>query len=251
MRIPITPQRLISSPFSFHCALKLFLALLAAAVLFETQAFAAQTPAAAPAPATTHKTHHTRPAAAHPAAQPTVTPVKPNVPEPPHWPANDQPAPASIVWDSHGLRIDAANSSLQQILKDVSTATGTKVEGLGSDERVFGTYGPGLARDVLSQLLQGSGYNVLMIGDQGQGAPRQLVLASRNPAEAASANKSTAANSDEDSDDADDQPQQPPAPTPSPMRPGFGPGGPPRNPQQLMQDMQQRQQQLQQHTPPQ
>ena len=97
----------------------------------------------------------------------------------PHWPLNDRPAEAFVVWDSHGLRINATNSSLQQILKDVSTATGTKVEGLTTDQRVFGNYGPGQARDVLSQLLQGSGYNVLMIGDQGQGVPRQILLSAR------------------------------------------------------------------------
>jgi hypothetical protein len=63
----------------------------------------------------------------------------------------------------------ATNSSLQQILSDVSTATGVKVEGTPGDQRVYGSYGPAPARDVLSQLLDGSGYNVLMIGDQGEG----------------------------------------------------------------------------------
>ena len=33
------------------------------------------------------------------------------------------------------------------------------------DQRVFGTYGRGPARDVIAQLLDGSGYDVLMIGD--------------------------------------------------------------------------------------
>ena len=48
---------------------------------------------------------------------------------------------------------------------------------MNSDERVFGAYGlRSQARDVLAQLLQGSGYNVIMIGDQGQGTPRQLLL---------------------------------------------------------------------------
>jgi hypothetical protein len=84
-----------------------------------------------------------------------------------------------VVWDSHGLSIVAANSSLIQILKDISAATGAKVEGLGVDERIFGTYGPGQARDVISQLLDGSGYNVLMVGDQGEGTPRQIELSNR------------------------------------------------------------------------
>jgi hypothetical protein len=171
----------------------------------------------------------------------------PQKPAAPNWPANDKPAPASIVWDSQGLRIEAANSSLHQILKDVSTATGTSFEGMGADERVFGAYGPGLARDVLSQLLHGTGYNVLMIGDQGQGAPRQIVLTSRNPADA-SANKESGDSGDDDSADniADDQPQQA-APAAVPTRSPFTPGGPPRTPQQMMQD---RQQQMQQRNAP-
>jgi len=253
MRIPITSHRRISS--RSLCARKLVLAVAAAAAILGTQAIAAQTPSAPSVPAPKphrQKVHPGVAQAAGQAAQAAPAPTKPAVPEPPHWPANDKPAQATIVWDSQGLRIEAANSSLQQILKDVSTVAGVKVEGLGTDERVFGAYGPGLARDVLSQLLQGSGYNVLMIGDQGQGAPRQIVLTSRNPADAAAANKDAASSEDDSADDAEEQPQQqPPTPAPIPMRPGFAPGGPPRNPQQMMQDMQQRQQQMQQRTPPQ
>jgi DNA segregation ATPase FtsK/SpoIIIE-like protein len=171
-----------------------------------------------------------------------LTPVAPPVPQTPNWPAFDKPAEASVVWDSHGLAIDAANSSLEQILKDVSTATGAKVEGLSADQRVFGAYGPGQARDVLSQLLQGSGYNVIMIGDQGQGAPRQILLSVRQAGPIQPAARTSSSGNDED--DAEDQ--QPAPQEPISNRPGFPPGAPPRSPQQIMQEMQQRQQQLQQ-----
>ena len=217
-----------------------------AAVLSGVQMLAAQTPSTPAPSATAHRPAHPhkRPSAAQAepaAAQPAPTPVTPPAPEVPAWPANEKPAQASITWDSQGLRIDAANSSLQQILKDVSTATGAKVEGLSADERVFGAYGPGQARDVLSQLLQGSGYNVIMIGDQGQGAPRQIVLSSRHIGDTPAAANGNQAN-DEDADT--EEPPPPPA-----IRPGFGPGGPPRSPQQIMQEMQQRQQQMQQRAP--
>jgi len=162
----------------------------------------------------------------------------------PKWPANDPPGQASIVWDSQGLRIDASNSSLQQILKDVSTATGTKVEGLGSDTRIFGAFGPASARDVISQLLQGSGYNVLMVGDQGQGTPREVVLSQRHAGDSQQT-VNTNQPTDEDAD-AEEPPQQQ---VPPPNRPGFAPGGPPRTPQQIMQEMQQRQQQMQRVSP--
>jgi hypothetical protein len=207
---------------------------------------------------------HTRPGAAHPLPPPAPAApalATPPAPEPPHWPANDSPAQASVVWDSQGLRIDAENSSLQQILKDFSTATGAQVDGMAADERVFGSYGPGQARDVLSQLLQGSGYNVIMIGDQGQGAPRQIVLSVRSAAGAQPASAANPASSNDDDAEAEEPPQppQPPQGVPAPpFRPGFPPGGLQRTPQQInmqeqqmrMQQMQQQQQQMQQQGQP-
>jgi len=194
----------------------------------------AQAPAAQSAAVPAHKTTHLhkRPNVAHPAATAAQAAPSPAEPEAPHWPANEHAKQASVTWDSHGLHIEAANSSLQQILRDVSTETGAKVEGLGADERVFGAYGPGQVRDVLSRLLQGSAYNVVMIGDQGQGAPRQIVLSSRNTgAQAPSAKTPT----DDDEDDAADteaaEPQQPP--TPPPAQPTFVPGVSPRNSQPM------------------
>jgi hypothetical protein len=205
-------------------------------------------PAATPAPVQAHKplAHkaqaHKRvsavktqvaPAALVPAA--VTTPV----PEIPKWPVNEKPDAAAVTWDSQGLRISAANSSLQQILKDVSTETGAKVEGMGADVRIFGAYGPGRARDVLSQLLEGSGYNVMMIGDQGQGTPRQIILSARaSGPEPAGGSPAPVAEEDADVDEQPQQPEQRQPGTP-PFRPGFAP----RTPQQTMQDRQQQQQQ--------
>jgi hypothetical protein len=157
-----------------------------------------------------------------------------------------------VVWNGQGLRIEASNSSLSQILKDVATATGVKVEGLGSDLRIFGSYGPAPAREVLAQLLDGSGYNLLMIGDLGQGTPREIVLSSQPSGDAPPAVNNQAA-SNEETNDADDQsqqqPQLPQPQAPPAIRNGFAPGAPPRTPQQIMQEMQQRQQQMQQNNP--
>jgi hypothetical protein len=191
---------------------------------------------------------HKRSSKARPAASPAQAapvPAAPAAPKLPDWPVNERPNEATVVWNSQGLSIEASNSSLGQILKDVSATTGAKVEGLSSDERVFGSYGPGKARDVLSQLLNGSGYNVLMIGDQGQGTPREIVLsaAPKGPAPPAANNQN--ATSDENADAAEDQPQPQPQPqVPPSIRNGFNPGMPPRTPQQIMQEMQQRQQQI-------
>jgi len=212
---------------------------------------AAQAPPATAASAPARKPIHARkpPAATHfqPATQPsTPAPVLPPVPELPAWPVNEKPAQAAVTWDSRGLRIEAQNSSLQQILQDVATATGAKVEGMGADERIFGAYGPAPARDVISQLLEGSGYNVIMIGEQGQGTPRQIVLSERSPGSThPSGNANQAANGDEDADVEEPQQPQPQLQPPMPIRPGFAPGTPPRTPQQIMQQMQQRQQEMQ------
>ena len=204
---------------------------------------AAQTPSKPAAPAPAHKpVHpHKHPGTAHlltPPVQAAPVPVTPPTPEPPHWPANDKPADASVTWDSRGLLINAANSSLKQILNDVSAATGAKVEGLGADQRIFGAYGPGRARDVLSQLLEGSGYNVLMIGDQGEGTPRQIVLTARG-----GANTQTAANPAQPAPHANEEepdPNDEPADDNGARRLGRhgpnDPGGPPRTPQQMQMD---------------
>ncbi len=180
-----------------------------------------------------------RPSPAHPAAEPaSAVPasVTPSAPQAPKWPAFEHPVPASVVWDSHGLSIDAANSSLQEILKDVSAATGVKVDGLTADQRVFGIYGPGRAGDVLSQLLQGSGYNVIMIGDQGQGAPREIRLSARQAGNAQSAARANPSANDEDNE-ADEQPA---AQEPEPVRPGFPVGGAPRVPEMRRQELPER-----------
>jgi len=177
----------------------------------------------------------------------------------PHWPVNDTPNPASVVWDASGLRINASNSSLQQILNEVSTDTGTKVVGNVPDQRVFGSYGPGQASDVLLQLLQGSGYNVLLAGDLGHGAPSQIVLTPRRGGAAANApagvNPQQQQIQPQDQDDTEtveqqespEQPEEtvpavPPPDAPAGQgQPGAGPNGQMRTPQEIMQEMQQRQ----------
>lgn len=226
MRKTIPPQS-----FSSRCLISsTILAGALVAVLAATPLLNAQAPAPKPEPVTTDKTVRTHKkstvarAKTQPAAKPALeaaapAPVTPPEPVRPAWPANDQPSAATVTWDSHGLRIEAANSSLRQILEDVSSATGTLIQGLGNDQRIYGTLGPGQAREVISQLLQGSGYNILMIGDQGQGTPRQILLTSRNATDSPSATNKTAAKKQEDDDDDADEPAQPVQPSPAPAQP--------------------------------
>lgn len=159
------------------------------------------------APAPTHAQKSVAPAKKAPVPAPAPISALPTVPPAaitPAWPVNQAPAPAVVQWDSRGLRISAKNSSLKQILAEVSTRIGAKLDGAVGDERVFGEYGPGPAKEVLTQLLQGSAYNLLLIGDQGQGTPRQIVLSARHAegGNQAAVNQPIQ-NSDDDSADVD------------------------------------------------
>jgi hypothetical protein len=92
-------------------------------------------------------------------------------------PPPDTAAHAATVSLKEGkLTIGANNSDLNQILCDVAAASGMTIDGLGKTDRVFGTYGPGKPRDVLTDLLTDSGYNFMMAGQTAEGAPRELLL---------------------------------------------------------------------------
>ncbi len=214
----------------------------------------AQTPADVPSQESVpaHKdSAHRKASAAHavpPAPVPDPPPAPP-APEPPKWPLNESPTPPSVRWDSQGLHVEATNSSLRQILDEVATTTGAKVEGLGPDERVFGDYGPGPARDVLSQILNGSTYNVLMLGDEGQGTPREIILSERTKAGAQQPGQQAHPNAEDD--DAEQPPPQPQPEEPQqvnrpPMNQPMNQPGVPMSPQQRMIEMQRQQMQMQQ-----
>ncbi len=220
----------------------------------------------APAPVRPHPGHraaHARTALPAASLVPAAAPVPepqvqaPAQPETPKWPANQTPSPATVTWDSQGLHIVAANASLTRILDEVSTETGAKVEGIATDERVFGEYGPGQARDVLAELLAGSGYDFLLVGDQGKGTPREIMLSTHHAG--AVGNQANSGNfnrpiqqdpSDEDvTQDNNEEPSPPQNMRPAMAQPVNQPPGGFRNPQQQrIYDMQQQrmQQMLQQ-----
>jgi hypothetical protein len=174
--------------------------------------------------------------AAAPNPNVSTTPAAPPLPD---WPVNDQPTPATVVWNSDGLHISADNASLRQILDDVAQATGATVEGSIPNERVFGNFGPGKARDVLAKLLDGSGYDILLIGDQGSGTPRRIVIntLATGARESYTTPKPANKHADDDDDVDDAQPEEPQPQQPSAVRngPSGQPGqtqGPPQRPSQ-------------------
>jgi hypothetical protein len=95
-------------------------------------------------------------------------------------PFQQPPSKAVVKLDSGNLTIHAKNSSLAQILRDLSSSSGMKVDGFSRDERFFGSFGPDDPHAVLNSLLDGSGYNVIMLGDSDKGMPRVLALSARS-----------------------------------------------------------------------
>ncbi len=73
-------------------------------------------------------------------------------------------APAAEVSYSNGqITVAANNSSLNQILRDISSKTGMKITGGVTDERVFGQYGPAVPSSILTTLLDGTSSNMLLV----------------------------------------------------------------------------------------
>jgi hypothetical protein len=112
-----------------------------------------------------------------PATLPATTPTaaEPAQPTPPAQPA---PNRARITYLDQQLTVSAQNSSLNQILHEISQLTGITVTGGVAEERVFGSYGPAIPSQVLGQLLDGTGSNMLFLPSIGD-KPAQLILTPR------------------------------------------------------------------------
>ncbi|HEX4006403.1 MAG TPA: hypothetical protein VHX60_09520 [Acidobacteriaceae bacterium] len=200
------------------------------------------------------------PAPATPAVPPTAAP-EPSVPLTAPSLLDKPAQPAQVTLAAGMLSVAAENSSLNEILHQLGKSTGMSIDGLEKDTRIFGTYGPGTPRDILSSLLEDAGYNVLMVGSTDDGAPRQLILSSRSNTPVSARQPVNVAQQDEDQEDNQpvnvNQPMEE-APMPPPRQPAMpmnqqNPNGSPRTPQQMLQELQQMrmQQQQQQQQPPQ
>jgi hypothetical protein len=82
---------------------------------------------------------------------------------------------ARVRYANGLLEVRADNSSLNQILRDISRQTGMSIVGGVADERVFGNYGPAAPATVLKTLLDGTRTNMLL-KETATEAPAELVL---------------------------------------------------------------------------
>jgi hypothetical protein len=178
----------------------------------------------------------------------TATPLSPAVPV--DASSSDAAAkPATVSLREGKLTIETDNSDLNQILRDVSKASGMTVDGSVKNIRIFGVYGPGNPGDVLTDLLAGAGYNFMMVGKLQDGAPRELVLSAKSGGAPSPASPKSASAEDDDAAPDDDQPgpgavtNVPPPPSEDPQVRAQ------QNLQRLQQQREQMQRQQQQNPP--
>ncbi|MDQ2833662.1 MAG: hypothetical protein M3Y50_07945 [Acidobacteriota bacterium] len=118
-----------------------------------------------------------KPAAGHPAS-PTLPAMPATQAAVPVVPSQPESRHAQIVYTNGMLSVVADNSSLNQILRQISHETGVKITGGVADERVFGQYGPSAPADILATLLSGTGSNMLLL-HRDAGTPAELILTPR------------------------------------------------------------------------
>jgi hypothetical protein len=189
--------------------------------------------------------------------------------------------PPQVSYTNDQLTINAPNSTLADILRAVRKQTGAEIEVPSAPERVVTRLGPGPARDVVAQLLNGSRFNYVLLGSAADDAVlTKVVLVAKtgpdtipppapapNPGVAITqannsappqepppdavdaeqqddnaANADDSATTDQAAQEADQQQQQ--IQQQNPDQAGV------KTPQQMLQEMQQRQLQLQQQQPP-
>jgi hypothetical protein len=199
------------------------------------------------------------------------TPPQPQLPPLPSGPTGPVPqipldsiAPVApqVSYQNGQLTIVANNSTLGDILRAVRKQTGAEIEIPVAGDRVVTHLGPGPAQEVLSELLNGSRFNYVLLGSPEKagtltrvvlvaktgGAPENAV-ANNQPQQAteqvANADPQEATDTsdpDPPAESVEETPDQPTeaeqaAPTDQPET---------KTPQQMLQEMQQRQLQLQQ-----
>jgi hypothetical protein len=186
-------------------------------------------------------------------------------------PLDQVPAVAPKVEFSNGdLTIVAHNSTLSDVLKEVRQQTGADLDiPANANERVIADLGPGPARSVLAELLNGTHFNYVMVGSNTDpkaiqsivltprtGGPDTTTTASNNPQRgfgqpqtmtATPAEVGPAADDGaEDNDTPDDQPAADTQADQNQQNNNNGQPTTPKTPEQLLQELQRQQQQMQQ-----
>lgn len=120
------------------------------------------------------------------APKPAVLPPMPRGPLP-QLPLDLMPAaPPKVSYQNGLLTIVAQNSTLGDILRDVHKLTGASIDvPPNATERVVTRVGPGAPRDVLASLLNGTGFNYVMMGSSSDPTGIVSILLTTKPTGAA------------------------------------------------------------------
>ena len=90
------------------------------------------------------------------------------------------PVPPQVSYQNGQLTIVAPNSTLGDILRAVRKQTGAEIEIPAATERVVTHLGPGPAREVVAELLNGSRFNYVLLGSAGNdGVLTRVVLVAK------------------------------------------------------------------------
>ena len=180
--------------------------------------------------------------------------------------------PPQVTYENNQLTIVAPNSTLADILRAVRKQTGADIEVPAAPERVVTHLGPGPAREIVAELLNGSRFNYVLLGSPSDESAltRVVLVAKSGPQEVTPTSNPVAAgsqpppnpaagqpepeaaepeaeaeaaddNSNADDNNADQQPAEAEQTQPADQQQNGV-----KTPQQMLQEMQQRQMQLQQ-----
>src|SRR5579863_3281937 len=86
------------------------------------------------------------------------------------------PVPPQVSYQNSQLTIIAPNSTLGDILRAVRKQTGAEIEIPTAPERVVTHLGPGPAREVVAELLNGSRFNYVLMGSSTNDATLSKVV---------------------------------------------------------------------------
>jgi hypothetical protein len=132
-----------------------------------------------------------------------------------------RPHHAKVTFNDGLIDVRADDSSLNQILRSISRATGLQITGGVADQRVFGNYGPASTSEIIATLLDGTGTNILLTAGDDK-TPPTLVLTPRNGG--ATPPSPSSLGGDDDVDTAEAPPQHAPLPRNQPAPPMGFPG---------------------------
>jgi hypothetical protein len=105
-------------------------------------------------------------------------PLPPAAPVAQMTPADLPPSPPQVSYLNGQLLVLSQNATLGEVLNAIRTRTGAQIEypAAAAQERVATRLGPGPARDVLAQLLNGSRFDYVILGNPQQAGGVQKVI---------------------------------------------------------------------------